>query len=408
MKDTNIVTTRFTRLETLLLFAYFLVELNVELFVHRALFIGVAGALICVFLVNERFCIRRSRYLLWTVLWSMNILISVLYSINQSYTITAFLTVASRGLLFVLLLERISSYNQLVSLIKLFLLAEAINLIYILSKVNVSLLGIQRLGVTTINSDAEWNANAIGFVLAYCVFALYLLIKFKQLSGIQKTLGLLGIAISAVVVVLTGSREALAIMLFLSMFYYLTSANTNTILYRIIVALFIIVICWYLIMNNEMLYNLVGVRIEHLINSILGTGDIDGSLSSRSGLIRYGLQWFKERPIAGYGMYTYMELSSKVFSFAWYAHNNYIETLVGLGIIGLCVYYWYYLYILKRAVRRNCSHWQIVLSLIVTAFIAEYGTVSFKMFIMQFSIVVCAIFIKLSDYSFQGEMQNEQ
>lgn len=83
----------------------------------------------------------------------------------------------------------------------------------------------------------------------------------------------------------------------------------------------------------------MGARIEEAVN-ILG-GDKSGD-NSRVFLLLWGIDWFLEKPLLGHGINCFRVLSDQTLMFAgknFYAHNNYIELLVGVGIIGFIIYY---------------------------------------------------------------------
>lgn len=73
--------------------------------------------------------------------------------------------------------------------------------------------------------------------------------------------------------------------------------------------------------------------LERLESYLSVSGNSSDNL--RAELIRYGLELFAENPLLGYGLNNYQ-------LFHWsglYSHNNYIEVLVSLGIMGFLIYY---------------------------------------------------------------------
>ena len=400
----------FTTFELIALFLYFMVEINVELFVHRPLYIAIVVLTYFALLMNMHGRFKTSMYFLWTVGWSLAIAFSLLYSINRSYTFTALLTVLSRGILFTLLISRINNYNQVVRLLKLFIFCVILNTLYILYRVDVTTLGVSRIGARTIESDVTWNSNSIGTLLAFSVFVIILLIVRKQYQGPMKSFMILVTIGFSIIILLCGSRVALLLVLALPLLYYLLTSNVRNGIKRILFITLALVGTFWILINITPVYNVLGSRIERLVYNILGIRTtVDGSISSRNMLIRYGMEWFKESPIWGFGMYTFMQKSAAITYYAWYAHNNYLEIAVGLGVIGLVIYYWYYIYILRNAFRDKSHNGRLVLSTIIVILIAEYGTVAFKSFIYQFAICLLSIMITLSKQQVieNGAISNE-
>lgn len=400
----------FTTFELIALFLYFMVEINVELFVHRPLYIAIVVLTYLALLMNMHGRFKTSMYFLWTVGWSLAIALSLLYSINRSYTFTALLTVLSRGILFTLLISRINNYNQVVRLLKLFIFCAILNTLYILYRVDVTTLGVSRIGARTIESDVTWNSNSIGTLLAFSVFVIILLLVRKQYQGPMRSFMILVTIGFSIIILLCGSRVALLLVLVLPLLYYLLTSNVRNGIKRILFIALALVGTFWILINITPVYNVLGSRIERLVYNILGISTtVDGSISSRNMLIRYGMEWFKESPIWGFGMYTFMQKSAAITYYAWYAHNNYLEIAVGLGVIGLVIYYWYYIYILRNAFRDKSHNGRLVLSTIIVILIAEYGTVAFKSFIYQFAICLLSIMITLSKQQVNenGAISNE-
>lgn len=78
---------------------------------------------------------------------------------------------------------------------------------------------------------------------------------------------------------------------------------------------------YYSIFNIPIFYSILGRRLESSFDFYSGGEKNEGSLSMRSYMIKFGLEKFQEKPILGY------------------AHNNYIELLVNIGVIGAVAFY---------------------------------------------------------------------
>ena len=68
---------------------------------------------------------------------------------------------------------------------------------------------------------------------------------------------------------------------------------------------------------------------------LLFSGEQDASDRIRRDMIQYGLQLIKEKPVHGYGIDNF----SALYITGQYSHNNYIELMVGGGLIALVMYY---------------------------------------------------------------------
>lgn len=384
----------FTRLERLSVLFYVLVEVNADLFSHRLVYIA-AVALLSVAIIPhiELKRIKNRSFVQWAIPWILIVAISIIYSIVPSQSVTSVFTLGARFLVMLLLIQRVNGDEQLLrELIKIVIVAQLINTIYILSAVDLSVLGSERLGKSI---DEKWNANSIGITLAYTCFAIFLLLYNKILEKkLERVFLFMCLALFAMIVLFTGSRKALFILVFSILLYYLLSADFFGLLPRMLLIAFLLVVAWWLLMNVEPLYNVLGARVERLVNIFFGNNVKDVSVESRGRLIQMGIEWIKQKPILGYGMNTFDYMCGNATGQYWYSHNNFIEVAFGTGLIGLIAYYWIFVRFIKRAIGRRIDNWRIVLTLAAVILINDYGTVSYKMFTVQFCIMIMLILVE--------------
>lgn len=277
------------------------------------------------------FRIRKSYYLLWSLILICYSLLSVLYSDNIFWSAMGFQAFFKLLILGILLSEFLSKtddgiYFALVSL------AIAGGTLLLRIGVEFYLSGgasVERLAFSSL------NANDIGLKAAICILA-FLEIR-KKVP--YKYLFYLIAALLIGVIILTGSRKALFLLLVgITVTVVLASTTKIKLIRNMVLACTFLGISAYLVMNIDFLYQAVGVRLEGVINAIMGEGHIDASTAERMALIDAGLKLWEESPVLGHGINTFTPLAG----FDLYAHNNYIEEGVGLGIVG--VFLWYSIY----------------------------------------------------------------
>lgn len=103
----------------------------------------------------------------------------------------------------------------------------------------------------------------------------------------------------------------------------------------------------------------------------------DDSDLTRNYLILLGLSLFKQKPFLGWGYCNFRPVSGMPF----YSHNNIVELLVDLGIVGFLLYYMLFLKLMiavnkLRRSSRN-SIYEVFLSLLIVDCIMGYGAVQF-------------------------------
>lgn len=245
----------------------------------------------------------------------------------------------------------------------------------------------------TRNFDSIMSSNLIGMRagIAVVLGAYFYLTRKKY-----KIIYLLSIVLNASIAILSASRKAIFFMLIPLLFYYIfKQRNILKLLRNALFAFVIVGVICYAIMNIPFIYDMVGYRLETMLYGMTGSGETDGSTSLRLKMIEWGLEWFMAKPWIGYGINNYMSLLGTMHTYAGttgvYAHNNYIELLVDLGLIGTAIYYFIYLRILVKAVQigRKLSSLQLIMvGILVSLIINEYGMVSYIEIYAQIILVL--------------------
>ena len=95
-------------------------------------------------------------------------------------------------------------------------------------------------------------------------------------------------------------------------------------------------------------------NIRMRLGDFFGAGNRSDAV--RKGMVSYGLELFRQKPFFGYGLNNFR----KLHYIGTYSHNNYIELLVGGGIVGTVMYYLMYLLpgcmLLFGKRRKYCFH----------------------------------------------------
>ena len=282
--------------------------------------------------------------------------------------------------------------------VNIFLSAVVLNSIFILVIYGPSALIAVREEMA---EQSAGNNNGIGMSAAWAVVLDRCLGKEPEKKRNPFKLLLYGLLV--VMVLLSGSKKALLILvLSVSVMYILTRRNKLTVT-LIVVA--VILVVYQVLLAVPALYRVVGYRIEEWVQGTISMLKLDAytlnelmdTSLANSDRVRYnmvfrGLEWAKEKPILGYGMANYIILYARTYGNYLYAHNNYIEILVGLGIVGLVWYYSLHTWIVTRLWKpaRTNRYAKIAMMLMILTLVLDFGLVSYLE--LPAHVVLCVAF----------------
>ncbi|CVH74390.1 hypothetical protein BN3662_00203 [Clostridiales bacterium CHKCI006] len=111
-------------------------------------------------------------------------------------------------------------------------------------------------------------------------------------------------------------------------------------------------------------------------------------------MIRYGMQYFLEKPIFGFGQSGFAILFNNDYGRLVYSHNNYVELLANLGLFGFLFYYVFYFKtffkLIKQKKVQNNPLSDFFITFLFVVFLLDFGIVSY------YSQNILQIFIALS------------
>jgi O-antigen ligase len=291
-------------------------------------------------------------YTVWAILFFIYSALSFFWAIEKELV---FEKLKSLGLVFlvhVLLIQIITKKEDVEKLLKANFIALVVLLFYVIIKSDKTSIGSLRIGVDTLGE--YWNANDIGLKCSVgLLFALYFLFKGKN-SKTTNAFYIISAVLFGIVIFLTGSRKAFIMLAIIMCMFFWLRAKENKLLILLMLLLTISVLV-LLTQRIPSLYNVIGVRIDSLFKNLFGIKTSEGSFGIRQDMISLGLNWFKERPIFGYGLDNYSALYFLEHGVKTYSHCNFIEILVNGGLFGFLLYYSIYVYIFIKLCKKACK-----------------------------------------------------
>ena len=344
-----------------------------------SLFVKVSffSALFVIIIANKKIVVSRS--LKWVVLFWCFYFISCLWAKNRVDTMERLnVSIQTIGV-YVIIPLLFKDKDDINHVIKLIIISLFYSGILLMVRTPLSNYGSQRIGTAIgLHPNGFGLRMAIGAVLS--MFLLKNQDNTKTKSGVLIAL----VVFFSSLALLTGSKKALFVIIGGLLALELYRSDGKKIIVNFVLGIIVLLVVIRLIMYNSLFYNVLGKRIEKTYNTLIGnteTGMEDKSLVERKFYINEAIKLFKDYPILGYGgnnFKTYLRESS--YSHIAYSHNNYVELLSTLGIVGFGIYYYIYYYLIKGIIKEK--RWKdssglLLTILTVILLLLDYGMVSY-------------------------------
>ncbi len=209
-------------------------------------------------------------------------------------------------------------------------------------------------GTERIGSALGLHSNDIGVRFAIgVIIAMYLAFSKKKYFNYVFVVAFTTISL------FSGSRKGTLMCIIGIVAYplltYMKSKTGNDfakLLFQIIFAVAALFVLYRIIISVDVFYDVVGFRLEAMVDAFLGDTSADASIEERIFFTEKAIYLFKENPIIGYGMNNFKTFMGEInYSHKAYSHNNYLEILSTLGIVGFSIYYSMFVYLLTQSVR---------------------------------------------------------
>ncbi|MEX1137677.1 MAG: O-antigen ligase family protein [Balneolales bacterium] len=145
---------------------------------------------------------------------------------------------------------------------------------------------------------------------------------------------------SVLILTTTGSRKGVILLTFIlfSTFLLMSKREKATIKVQYLTVFTGIIVFFYNLFSESSFYE----RVENIFKYSRGEQVNEGSLQIRDNMISTALTMWTEKPFIGWGLDSFRVHGG----FGTYSHNNYTELLFNQGLIGLCLYYSFFISIL--------------------------------------------------------------
>ena len=254
--------------------------------------------------------------------------------------------------------------------------------------------------------DLFGNSNILAnLLMKSALYAIWLLV-YSENKIIHKMVLTLCLVASYYGMFLSGGRKFIiipAIFLYILLFFKRDSRGRKHLVKYTGVVIAIVIAVYYLIMNVPAFYAVIGERMESLFSFIRTGHSISGkSAEIRATMIEIGFNKWMDSPIWGYGFDSFKYYNRLMTGHFYYSHNNYIELLYDLGIIGFAIYYWFYWKLFYVAWKGKNSYTPeiraFVIGIVFSMLVFEYGAVNYTVTSTQIMLFFAYTLLKEPRY----------
>lgn len=373
----------------------FLYVLSLYIFTFLPGLNNISNAIAALFILSvtiktlmEKGKIIFNKFLLLYLLFIIVCTISYFYAEDQFIALSKIRTLILYFIFITALISYLDNYDKLIKLINFFVFSGVVAALYILFFSDIY--SGERLG------DLLGNENRMGIIIGMSMlFSIYFILFEKKYFYIIPAI------ITTGMVLFTGSRVAFVFIFIGSIFLtYFKNKNSSKgkIIKNIVILLLISFIFYYLVFNISLFYLVLGKRVENISKFIRNEEINERSISTRIYMIKFGFEMFKYKPIIGYGIGNYEVLLEKSINMKTYAHNNYIELLVDVGILGTIIYYAIYVQALLylKKIKDYVKLKYLFLTLFLCFFIIDFASINYSIKHTYFIFAMSSVLIKLN------------
>ena len=229
------------------------------------------------------------------------------------------------------------------------------------------------------------NANILASLIMTSSIYITFLLVYGEKVKLKKIFLIFTLLLNYYVMFLSGGRKFIfvpIVSLYVLLLYKTDSIGRRHMMRYSIIIVSAIFAIYMIIMNIPIFYDSIGYRMDGLFNLFSGEGKVDFSSQERADMIDFGLSQWTKSPMWGYGFDSFKNYYGHRTGVFAYSHNNYVELLFDLGIIGFAIYYSFYIYIIKRVLLSKgiISNYARAFSaaVIVSFLIYEFGAVNYS------------------------------
>jgi len=233
------------------------------------------------------------------------------------------------------------------------------------------------------------RSNDVAIVMIIAIFAVIML-KYEKTNKYIRFFSFISIPLSLYTILLTVSKKGILFGMLLSIIYF--SSYLKNLKKMIFIFPLLALIMYFMFQSNS---DVLGNKIERLVDrasefsSAIEGKDNFGSTGERLLFIEKGKEYFSNNPILGTGINTFMVMNPTKH----YSHNNYIEIIVGIGLVGFFSYYLIYIVMFLKIFKNRNRNKNVLIFTSMIFLVMDTALVSYSYKIVIIALLLMSIYV---------------
>ena len=338
---------------------------------------------------KEKLILKKGKYdfFYWYLLFVAISVVAMAYSSDRSILNESSYLLYTTVIILFCFCTLIDSYEKMIMIMKSYEWGSAI--LFVILFFTNNLISDERLG-----SSFAGNSNTFALFMMVAFFFTFWLFLYYEKNKLKRSIAGIIMIMNIATILLSGARKIIVACMVYIIILYLCKKDKKgrrRIIRNAIIVSFILLTVWYLMMNVPILYEIVGNRMETLIEQLFGNAVmIKGSSSYlRDEYRKLAISGWLRSPIWGHGYDSFRFYNSIVTGHNAYSHNNFTELLYNVGIIGFIAYYSEYYRMIKAGIKSRLFSVKILTIAGITGIlVSEYGQVDYNLSIIAIFLFV--------------------
>jgi O-antigen ligase len=229
------------------------------------------------------------------------------------------------------------------------------------------------------------NPNVLSVLLIFSIFLSIYSIKYLEINKKTKVFLNIGILTSLTTIFFTQSRKGLIFSFLFILCYFIFNFSAKKFAKMILTVFVSFLILIQFPYIQDAIFKAY-LRFSNMLKFFEGNNGGDSSMKTRMKYMNLGMEGFYERPIFGHGVNSFKHYFDHV------AHNNFVEILFGIGLIGLLIYYSLHVIIFRKLLTYRVGL-EIGLFLFILI-LMDVGFISFESKASMFMLLISYILTK--------------